>query len=254
MEFSKSSIAALIKAIYTNRVNVFNLPKKLYFAIADHLKSGIYKGYAGNIQSFEYNSPDFAMIRELRTNVYLFSGAKTFNYVLGTEGLILEGDKILPFKEFRKRAEELYDLHNKTWLQAEYDTAIGQAQSARAWVNYERESKTFPLLKYITVHDSNVSAICRSIDGVTKPVKDPFWNTHAPLNHYNCRCHLEQVSEGESTDLSKRKIVSPIGVFGSNPGKTGEVFTKHHPYFTEVPEKYKKLAKENFKLPIPNKD
>jgi hypothetical protein len=31
---------------------------------------------------------------------------------------------------------------------------------------------------------------------------------------------------------------------------TGEAFSKEHPYF-DVPDKYKKFAKKNFGLPIP---
>jgi hypothetical protein len=38
-------------------------------------------------------------------------------------------------------------------------------------------------------------------------------------------------------------------MFRNNPGKTGEIFTKDHPYF-DVPAEYQELARENFGLPI----
>jgi len=38
-----------------------------------------------------------------------------------------------------------------------------------------------------------------------------------------------------------------------NPGTSKEVFDKSHPYF-DVPKKYKKFAKTNFGMPIPDKD
>jgi SPP1 gp7 family putative phage head morphogenesis protein len=77
---------------------------------------------------------------------------------------------------------------------------------------------------------------------------------------HNCRCVLLQ--EGPDIKLTptgeKDNIVGGVlddmqDVFKSNPGKTGEIFDKNHPYF-DVPEKDKAYAKRNFDLPIPDKD
>lgn len=53
----------------------------------------------------------------------------------------------------------------------------------------------------------------------------------------------------------KTKQVRPLmsKVFLQNPGKNGMVFNEDHPYF-DVDKKYKKLALNNFNLPIPEKD
>jgi hypothetical protein len=183
---NKNQISSLIRAIYNGKINPLKLPKKLYSEIANHLTEGVYKGYGGGLSAFDFDTPDYRMVANLRENVYIFSGAKTFNYVLSTEGLIVEGNEILPFKEFKKRALTVYEQYNDTWLKTEYETAIGQAQNARAWQDIEVVKESFPLVKYQTSNDANVSIICRPLDGVILPVGDPFWATHSPKNHYNC--------------------------------------------------------------------
>ena len=113
---TKAQISALIRAIYNGKVNVLNLPIKLYNAIAEHLTSGVYKGYGKTLISVEYESVDYEMLTALRENVYLFSGAKTFNYVLSTENLIVEGDEVLTFTEFKKRALAVYKEFNESYF------------------------------------------------------------------------------------------------------------------------------------------
>lgn len=245
MNFFKRRVKEIIEEIYTGSINVFKLPRDLYKAISGHLNAAVNKGYGS---SLKYQT-DEVMLKHLRENVTLFSGAKTFNFVLSTEGLIIENGKILPFKVFNSRASQLFDLHNKTWLEAEYNTAIGQAQIARDWQGYEANKEILPYLRYVTIHDAHVSDVCKACDGVIKKVGDPFWAQHSPLQHYNCRCHLESLSEAiETSGIIINNIPPPLKEFQNNPGITGQVFTKDHPYFKEIPEKYVKLAKKNFNL------
>lgn len=246
---NKAGIGSLIRAIYDGKVDVFNLPKKLYLEIYNHLKQGVYVGFGQTIQEVEYESPDYKMLKELRENVQIFSGAKTFNYVLETEGLIVEGDEVLPFQEFKRRALEVYNQYNVTWLEAEYDTAIGQAQNARAWMDIQKSP--FDLVKRVAVVDANTSEVCIQYNGIVKPRSDDFWQTTGPMSHYRCRCLLQSVPEGEIDDRTFNDFpIKPLPVFQNQSGITGEVFTKDHPYFTEIPTKYRKLAKKNFNLPV----
>lgn len=252
MKLTPSQISSLIRAIYNGKVNPLKLPKKLYEEIADHLTEGVYKGYKGGLSSFAFDSPDYRMVKVLRENVYLFSAAKTFNYVLSTEGLIVEGNDILPFKEFKKRALLVYDQYNETYLRTEYETAIGQAQNARAWQDIESVKESFPLAKYQTSNDANVSIICRPLDGVILPVDHPFWTTHSPKNHFGCRCYVQSVRDVPEVKPPS-DILEPQEGFRMNPGIAGEVFDKSHPYF-DIPKQYKKFAKTNFGLPLPEED
>lgn len=112
------------------------------------------------------------------------------------------------------------------------------------------------MLKYSAIIDANTSDICKPLDGITLPVNDKFWNTHAPLNHFNCRCVLLQVGEEKETNKEKVKEVEKEmndkmqPLFKMNPGKDKVIFDDKHPYF-EVAPKDKEFAKNNFDLPMP---
>jgi len=238
MDYTGGYKASLIRSIYNGRTGLFNLPKKLYTGIAEHLFNGVKEGMGINI------ARDIEMIEAMRVNVFLFSGAKTFNYVLSTQSLIVENNEIVPFSEFKKRAAKEFELYNETYLKTEYETAIGQAQSARAWNSFSEDA----VLTYMTSKDAHVSNICKSMEGVTRAKKDPIWNTNAPMNHYLCRCYLDASYDNKEKRLPENMPTPPEG-FNFNPGIKQEIFPKTHPYFN-VPKQYVKLAKRNFDLPI----
>lgn len=265
-KFSQKAVQQLLRAIYNGTVTQRDLPVMLYYAIADHLKEGLYKGYGATFSSLKkpkmpsgFSTRDLELMTELRTNIYLFSAAKTYQQVRTMSNALIENGKIVPFKQFREKASQTYDLYNKTWLQTEYDTAIGQAQAGRKWQIIEQQADVLPLLRYSAVIDSRTSEICKPLDGIVAPVGDAIWKKVAPLNHFNCRCLLMQVSGEKVTNetIKKARVEETEGMmqdlFKMNAGQDGYVFSKQHPYF-DVAAKDKALAKKNFNLPIPPKD
>lgn len=249
---------ALIKALIEGRISTKVLPQNLYFKIAEYLKEGMYEGWEGNLTSTMYAS-DKLLLRELRTNIYQFSAAKTYQQVREMSAVLGKGKNIATFKEAKESAKIIFKTYNETYLRTEYDTAIGQAQNARKWAEFERDAPNFDLLEYDAVLDLNTSEICRPLDGIRLPINDPFWNTHSPLNHFNCRCLLRKVSDvlpTKKSDVAKAvKQTDPLmqDTFKMNPGKDGYIFSKKHPYFQVAP-KDKGQLKMNFGLPIPEKD
>jgi SPP1 gp7 family putative phage head morphogenesis protein len=267
MKYSDKLIQALFKGIYNGKVKPRALPSSLYFAIADYLKKGVYKGYGTSLSSLKatkmpsgFSNVDKLLLTELRTNIYLFSAAKTYQQVREMSNALIGDDgKIVSFKQFREKADQTYSLYNKTWLQTEYNTAIGQAQVAQKWVEIEKNADLFPLLEYSAVLDKRTSDICKPLDGIVAPVGDPIWKRVAPLNHFNCRCLLLPISEGKQTsEKSKKSRVDETenqmdDLFKMNPGQDKYIFSKKHPYFDVAP-KDKGLAKKNFNLKIPKND
>lgn len=266
-KYSDKFVQQLFRNIYKSRITQRVLPRMLYEAIANHLKDAIYEGYGVTWDKLNakklpngYTTKDKDLLREIRTNIYLFSAAKTYQQVREmSSALISDKGTIVPFKEFREKAEQTYTLFNKVWLQTEYDTAIGQAQAARKWQEIEKNAELFPLLEYSAVIDKRTSEICRPLDGIIAPVNDPIWKKVSPLNHFNCRCLLLPLSEGKATAAGTKnaKVKEVEGMmeplFKMNPGIEGYVFSPDHPYFDVAP-KDKKLAQKNFNLPIPPKD
>lgn len=259
LKFREKDIDTLIEQIFEGIITPLELPKDLYLEIAEVLKSGLYKGFKADLDTYKSSSLKGTLISELRENIYIFSGAKTFQQTLEMSEAIYDGNKIKPFSQFKDDAKEIFDKYNKDYLRTEYDTAIGQAQNAEKWADIETDKLILKYLRYSAVMDGNTSQICASLNGLTLPVDDKRWNAVAPLNHFNCRCLLEQIEETaptpkrESTKKFETATALMDKTFKMNSGKTGEVFDKSHPYFV-VPKEYKKEALNNFGLAIPKKD
>ena len=266
----KKIIQEFIEGVYAGTVTEYKLSKEMYFAIADVLKDNLYKGFGTSFTKLTdviekgvetaFDSSDLALLTELRENMYMFSSAKLFQETKDFKGaLINESGEVRSFKEFKEFATPLNEKWNNNWLKTEYETAYGQAQSAVRWNEIEKNKDILTMLRYSAIEDDRTSDICAPLDGVTLPVNDPFWDTFMPLNHFNCRCTVEQLSDGESTsksdveDLVKSSGGNMNDMFKMNAGKDKVVFDKEHPYF-DVEKKDKDFAKQNFGLPIPEND
>lgn len=245
--FSDEYIDNLLSKIYSGEINAMNLPFGLYRQVCEHLLEGIKIGYDVSSPTIQ----DKALVDAFNTNINIFSGAKTFNYVLANEGLLLDDNgKLRNWIEFKKDASILFDKYNKHWLEAEYFTTVGQATESKNWKGFKQRQNDFPLLEYVASLDDKTSPVCASKDGIVRPVNDPFWNTNKPLSHYRCRCLLISHAYGDAEitqDISK--VVPAQGIFAQNPTDTGQIFDKSHPYF-DIAGKYKTFAKKNFNLPI----
>jgi SPP1 gp7 family putative phage head morphogenesis protein len=119
-------------------------------------------------------------------------------------------------------------------MRTEYDMAIASSQNAARWTEFEKEADVIPNLKYQTVGDSNVRPEHAALDGIVRPLSDPFWSTHYPPNGWGCRCEAVQ-SIGEPV-TTKYKDISIPEMFRTNLAKTGLIYPKNHPYYDGVPK------------------
>lgn len=257
MSYTDKQIKLLLEAVYAGRITQYELPEDLYFAIANYFKKALYEGFGGTLEDFD--GKDLELLTELRTNTYMFSAAKTFQQVGHFESLVADSKT---FKEFFEEAKKVYAQYNEDWAKAEYNTAIGQAQQAAQWNQFEQDKEQFPYLRYVAVMDPNTSTICRPLNGIVAPVNSSIWNKYSPLNHFNCRCVLEKLSKYDDVKPSSATRITKVTKeldetvqpeFKMNPGKDGYIFSPAHPYF-DVIKKDKPFAKRNFDLPIPEKD
>lgn len=256
MEYTEKQIKQLLTDIYNGDISQEELPEDLYLAIANYFKEALYKGFGGSLEDFKMGTPNAELLEDLRNNIYMFSGAKTYTQVGELASAVADSSS---FNDFFDKAQGIYDQYNKTWAEAEYNTCIGQATQARQWNDIQSQKDVLPLLRYNAVMDPNTSEICAPLNGITLPVDDPLWNDYSPLNHFNCRCILEQVEEGkistpEEVDPVKKELDENVQPeFKMNPGKDGYIFSPEHPYF-EVARGDKDFAKRNFDLNIPDND
>jgi SPP1 gp7 family putative phage head morphogenesis protein len=255
VKFTDKQIEDIIKGVYDGSLTTQKLPEDLYMAIGDYLSKAVMEGFGGDIA--EFGGSDLDLFNELNENVYMFSGAKTYHEI-NDISLIKDGD-VKDFKSFREEALKVYDQYNVNWMEAEYKTAVGQAQNAIRWNQIQEQKNVLPFLRYSAVVDENTSDICLPLDGIVLPVDDPFWDSYMPLNHFNCRCTVEQldeydakVTDPDTVDEKTANVDEKINdVFKMNPGKDAVIFNSDHPYF-QVAKKDKAAAKENFGLPMPD--
>src|ERR1700752_1194118 len=221
----------LIQSIYDGETDINNLPKGLYKATADKLKEALYKGFGNQLSDFEFGTPNYKFLKELRDNVYIFSGAKTATQIKELQSLMYEGKRVLEWPEYKQKATSRFQVYNgkEGYLESEWITAHTAASSAQTWHYAEDNREIFPMLRSVVIIDANTTPECLRMSGVTSPVDAAICNKNKSPRHWRCRCYEEMIdkySKDKPTAESKQlkimeensKGMSPV--FQNNPGKT----------------------------------
>lgn len=82
-------------------------------------------------------------------------------------------------------------------LQLIFDTNVRQAQAAGQWQRMQRNQRTHPFARYVTMDDSRVRPQHAAWANVTLPLDHPWWAMHRPPNGWRCRCRVVGVSRRE---------------------------------------------------------
>jgi SPP1 gp7 family putative phage head morphogenesis protein len=247
--FSDDEIERIIYDIYNGTITLRNLSVPVYLKTARKLSDGVFTGFGKNIDNMLINTPDYKMLSSLTENVYIFSGAKTYQQTRDISSLLTKEGAISSFGDFKKQATSIFKDYNENYLKAEYNSAIAQSRSASQWMEIEKEKDVLPYLQYRTAGDGRVRPEHAALDGIVKKVDDPFWNKYMPPNGWNCRCSVIQMDDGKVTDTRNLVVENVPDIFQFNAGKTQQIFSPKHPYF-DVAEKDRAFAKTNFDLPI----
>lgn len=239
---------ARILALEVQRIwNEKGMPKKLNDQLttyyASQLMKGVAEGYGVDLADIDYTSPDSVTIQKLTENTYQFAAAKNYTQLRQlSQALIGEDGKIRTYSQFKNAAFAINNEHVTSWLQAEYDTAIGSAQMARKWDEIQSSKSYLPLLQFDAVIDAQTSDTCRPLDNIIKPVDDPFWSVYYPPNHFRCRSSVKQLRSGKITP--DHEVVHPEkgipDMFKTNLAKSGFIFPANHPYWIGIPDDVRK--------------
>ncbi len=200
------------------------LISKTYGDLSKGAKSGYGKEWAKFPADGKGSTP-----LELKKNIYAFSGAKTFAQLEEMNRLLVDADgKLRPFNEFSVFARKINRQYNLNYLQAEWQTARTAAQMAEKWERILETEDLFPNLKYRSVGDSRVRPEHQKLDGIIKPINDPFWSRYYPPLDWRCRCDVVQTAE-DSNEYEEEDL--PAVKFKGNVGKDKEIFTKKGTFF-----------------------
>lgn len=220
------------------------ISRALVKELANLFYAEVEKAFKGPLDSFDYDSNDYQMIRSLRENVWQFSAAKNYTQLreLGNALVNSEG-RLRTFSEFMAEAMVINDRHIKQWLIAEYYLAVAGAQMSAKWNDITKNEQLFPILEFDAVIDGQTTEICSSLHGTRLPVNHPFWQIYYPPNHFGCRSTVRQLRGGaRETPLSKIPNADIPEMFQTNLGQRGLIFPKDHPYFTGLPEEVRYQA------------
>lgn len=216
------------------------LVEQIYNDVSEPVKEELNKDWV----KYDYKEPQ-SLVQKFKKNLWQFSSAKTLAELEYINALILDKNgRIKPEHQFMQDVRKANILFNRNYLQAEYQTAKRGAQMAHLWGQFQKQKHLFPNLVYRTVGDGRVRPEHAALNGVIKPIDDPFWRTYYPPNGWRCRCTVmntaEKASEGEFED----KSVKPE--FHGNTALDEEILTSKGSFFKLLNKDHK--AKINAEL------
>lgn len=224
-----------MKAIFNQKGSSFSID-----IMADGNVQNLIEAHAGvldrNLQRLEMS--DLMRQRLTRSN-YIFSGLKAFHELNETfPSLLDENGNKKTFERFLNDVRKIDETYNSNYLRAEYNFVQASAEMAAKWEKFMEDGDHY-YLQYRTQHDDKVRPEHASLDRVTLPPTDSFWESYYPPNGWNCRCtvvqvlkrkyeptpHDEAMSLGEDALQTDKK-----GIFRFNSGKEQKTVPDYNPY------------------------
>ena len=189
--------------------------------------------------SFSHVPMSDTMRQRLHRSDYVFSGIKAFHELnQAFPSLLDENGERKPFTQFLQEVLQVDKDYNVNYLRAEFNFAQASAQMASRWESFDQDTSRY-MLQYRTQRDSHVRPEHASMDGITLPMDDPFWEEYYPPNGWNCRCTVVQVRssrypatpEEEARNRAKEALKGDkTGMFRYNPGIQKKTFPDYNPY------------------------
>ena len=224
-----------MKVIYNQKGSSFSID-----ILADKNVQNLIEAHTGvldrNLQRLEMS--DLMRQRLTRSN-YIFSGIKTFHELNEAFPSLLDSNgNRKSFEQFYNDVQKIDKTYNQNYLHAEYNFVHASAQMAAKWEQFTEDGDRYNL-QYRTAGDDKVRPEHAALNGVTRPMNDPFWETYYPPNGWNCRCTVVQVRKSKypltPTDEAMQRGEEALqsdkkGIFRFNPGKQQKAVPDYNPY------------------------
>lgn len=189
--------------------------------------------------SFQKVEMSDLMRQRLTRSNYIFSGLKTFHELNEAfPSLLDENGNKKTFEHFLNDVRKIDETYNANYLRAEYNFVQASAEMAAKWEGFMEDGDHY-YLQYRTQHDDKVRPEHASLDRVTLPPSDSFWESYYPPNGWNCRCTVVQVLKrkyeptphDEAMSLGEEALqTDKKGIFRFNSGKEQKTVPDYNPY------------------------
>jgi SPP1 gp7 family putative phage head morphogenesis protein len=169
--------------------------------------------------------PEFRALREeARRRAFWVSGLAALDMVQevmdALEAALREGTTFGDFqKALSERVKSAWGEGSRHRLEAVFRTNLQLAYGAGRWKEAVSTRELRPYWGLSVVLDGRTSEVCRPLAGVVLPADHPFWRTHVPPLHYNCRTVLVTYAreEGERRAWREPPAHEPQPGFGRPP-------------------------------------
>lgn len=229
------------KLLHGQKIKRGNIDLNITKAQAEQWVEAITDGSASLINDVPFASAEHRLLIQLRYNVHVAAAFKSHKHALAVHDLLFhDNGKLKPRSLFLKDIKKINRDYYRHWATSEYNLAKAKARMADRWKKYEAKGGS---LVYQGVLDQRIRPQHKELHGAIYPVDDEFWNTYFPPNGWGCRCSVRRITERKT--VPPREETELDEIFQTNPGKTGRVFEKGHPYF-EVAKEFEQKAKNLF--------
>jgi SPP1 gp7 family putative phage head morphogenesis protein len=99
-----------------------------------------------------------------------------------------------------------------------------------------------PVWMFDAILDGRETEFCNTCDGIKRPADDPWWKTHYPPGHFNCRSSVITLTEEQAGALSKAPKVTAQSGFGVTPSDD-----PRKPDLTKYPDELRSVFEDKTK-------
>jgi SPP1 gp7 family putative phage head morphogenesis protein len=215
-------IDRIAQQLHAGEIEPIDISPEMIQGYANEIMGGFTTGFS-NENSIGAIDPK--VLKAIKSNVFVFSGFKTHAELVDWSLRLLDDNgNIKPFKTFLNEVYTVNKTYKEHYLKSEYDLALKTGQSIAQYESYVEDTEANPLWRVSVVLDERTRASHAALEGITLPTNDAFWKTHWPPFDWNCRCTIQQISDGEATDLTNLKLPELKPMFRRNPAIKQEVF------------------------------
>ena len=164
---------------------------------------------------------DSSLMRKFQAKSFWMTRETTDNAVKKTyEALQKAYQQGISPNQWITENKELFDALGFNTANPYYLNNVFRTNASLSYSSGQYQQKTDPAVSefidiwvYKTVGDDRTRANHVAMDGVARPIDDPFWDTNYPPNGYQCRCYVlaYTTSQAERMGLDVKKSIPEAG-------------------------------------------